>query len=76
MMESSACSIIEVKTAMITCEKCGTEYDEEDGYCVACDEFTPPEGEVCEFCGDKPATSYVQDHPVCDDCYDDAYPVD
>jgi len=59
----------------ITCEECGAEYNEEDGYCVACDESTPPPGEQCEFC-DNPATSYVQDHPVCDDCFDDAYPVD
>ncbi|EHR1203314.1 hypothetical protein AB4516_22775 [Vibrio sp. 10N.222.54.F12] len=59
----------------ITCDDCGTEYPEEDGYCVYCDETRPPKGAECEFC-ENPATSYVQDHPVCDDHYEDAYPID
>lgn len=59
---------------METCENCGNEYPQ-DSYCTYCDETIPPENTVCEFC-DRPATSYVQSHPVCDDHYDDAYPID
>ncbi|MBL5882572.1 hypothetical protein [Lelliottia aquatilis] len=59
---------------LVTCDDCGEKYPSE-GYCTRCDEFNPPVGTECEFC-DKPATSYVQDHPVCDDHYEDAYPID
>lgn len=37
------------------------------------DELTPPsEDETCEYC-DAPATTWVQDHPACDDCFTTAY---
>lgn len=60
--------------ATVECDTCGCEF-EDDEYCTYCDEVTPPNGSECEFC-DKPATTYVQDHPVCNDCYEDAYPID
>lgn len=60
---------------LITCEECGTEYSSEDDECPHCAEWKVPEGTECEFC-DSPATNYVQDHPVCDDHFDDAYPID
>ncbi|EMG6081572.1 hypothetical protein [Proteus mirabilis] len=62
--------------AKVECKVCEYVYDDSEiDYCPRCDETTPPKGIQCEFC-DNLATSYVQDHPVCDDCYDDAYPVD
>ncbi|WP_131800456.1 hypothetical protein [Glaesserella parasuis] len=60
------------------CEYGHTQKYDEDGqlYCPACDdEFYPPIGSTCEYC-DKPATYYVQDNPVCEDHYEDAYPID
>lgn len=57
----------------VTCETCNSEF-EDGSYCTTCDEFIPPEGTECEFC-DNIATSYVQDHPVCEDCYEDSYPI-
>lgn len=60
---------------LITCEECRTEYSSEDDECPHCAEWKVPEGTECEFC-DRPATNYVQDHPVCDDHFDDAYPID
>lgn len=60
---------------LVECNVCGNEYPEEDGFCIYCDETRPPEGTACEFC-DRIATSYVQDHPVCDEHYEDAYPID
>ena len=58
---------------LITCDVCGTEYSSEDDGCLRCDESTPPKGTECEFC-EKLATYYVQDHPACEEHYDDAYP--
>ena len=59
----------------VICEECGTEYLLEEGECPYCAEWEVPEGTECEFC-DNPAVAYVQDHPVCQDHYDDAYPID
>lgn len=60
--------------ATVECDGCGKEF-EDDEYCTYCDEVTPPQNSECEFC-DNLATSYVQDHPVCNDCYDSAYSID
>ena len=59
----------------ITCDTCECTYPVDVGYCTHCDEVVPKDGLECEFC-DKFATQYVQDNPVCDDHYEDAYPLD
>lgn len=46
------------------------------GLCDSCEEVAPPgAGETCEYHPDRPATSHVDGTPVCDDCHEDAYPV-
>ena len=47
------------------------------GLCESCEETAPPaHGEFCENHPDVPATGYVDGTPVCDDCHEDAYPID
>ena len=60
---------------VIFCDECGHEIFSEEEDCSYCDEWVVPEGTECEFC-EAIATRYVQDHPVCDEHYDDAYPID
>ncbi|MFC0949073.1 hypothetical protein ACFGW0_01485 [Pasteurella multocida] len=51
-----------------------TLLDEEcDNFEEENEEFIPPKDEECEFCGHNPATEWVQDHAVCEDCYQSAY---
>lgn len=59
----------------IECEECGNSYSSKEDECPHCAEWTVPEGAECEFC-DNLAVAYVQDHPVCQDHFDDAYPMD
>lgn len=59
----------------VTCEDCGNEYSSEEDECLHCAESTVPSGTECEYC-DNPAVAYVQDNPVCQDHFDDAYPID
>lgn len=65
----------EIDMVKVKCDVCGYEYDSDIGYCLRCDETVPPEGTICEWC-ENLATSYVQDHPVCDDHYESSYPID
>lgn len=60
---------------LIVCDECETEYSPEDDECPHCSEWKIPEGTECEHCDNK-ATRYVQDNPVCDDHFEDAYPID
>lgn len=47
------------------------------GLCESCEEVAPPsDGQTCEYHPDRPATAHVDGTPVCDDCHDDAYPID
>lgn len=37
------------------------------------DEYAPPKkGTECEYCG-APATTWIQENPACDDCFESAY---